>query len=366
MELVLVAVLVALAALLMVSFLLLYQLITQNGRILIRLEFLEQLLAPLTQSDADFGVEEYVGTLQPGGPAPPIRLPDLGGVERTLSEWRGSRVLLVFFDPRCVFSQKLLPSLVALASDVVPGRPVPVVITTGTRADNLALFDEAGFSSQVLLQAAMEVAAAYKVDGTPMSYLIGADGTIASNVAVGIQSTLILAGEIATVTDATATYRADHTGPSIEAGLEATVTLRDGLKAGATAPIFRLPRVDGGQLSLLDYRGRDVVVVFSDPECGPCDVLAPLIEAAHRDMPALALVMISRGEAETTRAKAAEFGLSFPVALQRHWEISREYGIFATPAAFYIDEWGVIAADVALGNDSIMELIEAAAKSPSR
>src|SRR2546422_7287728 len=41
---------------------------------------------------------------------------------------------------------------------------------------------------------------------------------------------------------------------------------RVGLKAGTPAPAFRLPRVDGGELTLEEYRGRCVLLVFSDPE----------------------------------------------------------------------------------------------------
>src|SRR6266545_8036127 len=48
---------------------------------------------------------------------------------------------------------------------------------------------------------------------------------------------------------------------------------RDGLKAGTPAPNFRLPRVDGGELSLEEFRGQRVLLVFSDPQCGPCDYL---------------------------------------------------------------------------------------------
>src|SRR6266516_1302283 len=39
---------------------------------------------------------------------------------------------------------------------------------------------------------------------------------------------------------------------------------RDGLKAGTPAPDFRLPRLDGGELSLAALRGRRVLLVFSD------------------------------------------------------------------------------------------------------
>src|SRR6266540_5905682 len=56
---------------------------------------------------------------------------------------------------------------------------------------------------------------------------------------------------------------------------------RDGLKVGTSAPNFRLPRLDGGELSLEDFRGKRVLLVFSDPHCGPCQVLAPELEKFH-------------------------------------------------------------------------------------
>src|SRR5262245_34564156 len=46
---------------------------------------------------------------------------------------------------------------------------------------------------------------------------------------------------------------------------------RDGLTKGTEAPDFRLSALEGGELSLADYRGRSVLLVFSDPHCGPCD-----------------------------------------------------------------------------------------------
>ena len=50
--------------------------------------------------------------------------------------------------------------------------------------------------------------------------------------------------------------------------------VRDGLKAGTPAPGFSLPDIHGGTVSLNQFRGRKVLLVFSDPQCGPCDVLA--------------------------------------------------------------------------------------------
>ena len=74
-------------------------------------------------------------------------------------------------------------------------------------------------------------------------------------------------------------------------------------------------------------------------------------------MPAVEVVMISRGEPKENRVKVKEHGLTFPVVLQQRWEISRVYAMFATPMAYLIDESGVIAHDVAVGVEPILELM---------
>ena len=153
---------------------------------------------------------------------------------------------------------------------------------------------------------------------------------------------------------------------------------RDGLKAGAPAPDFRLPRLEGrGEISLSDLRGNRVLLVFSDPHCGPCNALAPELEKFHRHqgtaagspspggegrgkgefIHSLQVLMISRGDPKENCAKVKEHGLTFPIVLQQQWEISRRYAMFATPIAYLIDEQGVILKDVALGVEAIQALM---------
>jgi len=140
-------------------------------------------------------------------------------------------------------------------------------------------------------------------------------------------------------------------------GLGASRINRDGLKAGTPAPGFRLPRLEGGELDLCDYRGRRVVLVFSDPMCGPCDELAPQLERVYERAREPRIVMISRGDKEANRLKVAQHGLTFPVVLQKQWEVSRLYGMFATPIGYLIDEKGVIETDVAVGVDAVLGLL---------
>jgi peroxiredoxin len=134
--------------------------------------------------------------------------------------------------------------------------------------------------------------------------------------------------------------------------------VRDGLKAGAVAPDFQLPRVGGTEVSLAQYRGRRVLLVFSDPKCGPCNELAPSLQQRHAQRAECDIIMVSRGGVEANLHKMAEYGITFPVALQKQWEISRLYGMFATPIAYLIDEEGIIAAPVAVGPDRILALLE--------
>jgi peroxiredoxin len=151
---------------------------------------------------------------------------------------------------------------------------------------------------------------------------------------------------------------------------------RDGLKAGTTAPDFRLPRTDGrGELSLGELRGKPVMLVFSSPHCGPCNTLAPELQKLYRKSgqngngetkPLLELVMISKGEPGENRAQIKEHHLTFPVLLQQQWEVSRRYAMFATPIAYLIDEHGIIAKDVAVGVEPILDLlVEASAPKPT-
>ena len=141
---------------------------------------------------------------------------------------------------------------------------------------------------------------------------------------------------------------------------------REGLKAGTVAPEFCLPLLNGDQLALADLRGRRVLLVFSDPHCGPCNALAPRLQAFHSDNPVISLVMISRGDPKENRSKAKEHGLTFPIVLQRQWEISRLYAIFATPVAYLIDNTGIIVHDVMVGIDAIENLLLTASNSVHR
>ena len=77
------------------------------------------------------------------------------------------------------------------------------------------------------------------------------------------------------------------------------------------------------------------------------------IHREYRDE-GLVVLMVTRGDVEENRRKADRSGFEFPVAIQDRWKLSKEYGIFAMPVAFLIDQEGIIIGDVAKGVAEIL------------
>ncbi len=357
-----------------------WQLLRQNGRMLLRLDALEKRL-----EQSDNGGDEL--TVPPiGSPAPDFELPALAGGQKRLSDFLGQPVLLIFFDPDCHFCRELMPKLAEVAtrsrrgneadgqavtevhlttSAATAEQPLPLLLTTGDAEKNRQFFAGHKVDCPVLLQNDGEIAKAYQANGTPSGYLVDASGRIASELAVGAEALLKLANRGPAPQPSSHPMEKGGQRPGEEDrasrfsnhSLAHSRIKRDGLKAGTLAPEFRLPRLAGGELSLAELRNRPVFLVFSSPHCGPCNTLAPKLEKFHRKHPDLQVVMISRGEPAENREKVKEHGLTFPVVLQRQWEISRQYAIFASPVAYLIDGDGVITSDVAAGVDPILELM---------
>ena len=332
-----------------------YQLVRQNGRILLRLEAIEKTLTPRAGAKPRQPAGLPLGAL-----APEFELADLSGARRKLSDFRKKDLLLIFFNPQCGYCTAMAPDLAGLPTQEGDGRAVPVLITTGDADENRKLIESYGIRCVVLLQEQMEVASTYGAQGTPMGYRVDATGRIASELTVGAEPLLRLAGgtEINQPklhqSAAGSTGRAAKNDPS----LARSRLNRKGLKAGTPAPDFRLPRIDDGDLSLADFQGSRVLLVFSDPDCGPCDELAPRLQEIHLQRPDLQVLMVSRRDAEANRAKAARLGLTFSIVLQRQWEVSLKYAMFATPIGYLIDERGVLASDVAVGVEPILALAD--------
>ena len=126
-----------------------------------------------------------------------------------------------------------------------------------------------------------------------------------------------------------------------------------GLAVGTHAPDFTLPDADGRPVSLSDFRGRPVVLVFYPLDWSPgCSRQLELYqqELAEFQDRAAALVGISVDSLYSHGAWAAVRGLTFPLLSDFHprGEVARRYGVwresdgFSERALYVVDAEGVI------------------------
>jgi methylamine dehydrogenase accessory protein MauD len=141
--------------------------------------------------------------------------------------------------------------------------------------------------------------------------------------------------------------------------LEATTpsrTGRGGLKPGKKAPDFTLPCVSGGEVSLHDFAGRRVFLVFTMSGCKPCHRIAPELNKLQRGGKVQVLVA-NNGELEAARQWAEEAGVCFPVLAQQQFSVSKRFETYATPFAFLIDERGVIVSKGIINNGQHVDFV---------
>lgn len=327
-----------------------YQLLKQQGRILLRLDELEQSATPGAAAQAEHAELQPTG-LSVGAQFPAFRFPDLTGREVGLKDFEGRRVLIVHWSVECGFCATIGKEL-ALLEDALAKQKVQLVLFSQDATASQKQAKQFGLKSPIVLaKDVSEALDAFDNFGTPAAYLLDEQGHVAHPLVVGSDQVLIQARQLAAGTE-----RKRLPG---ERALAESRIEREGLKAGTPAPPFRLPDLNGRTVSLEDYRDSKVLLVFTDPHCEPCDQIAPELARLHRqhETNGLALVMVGRGGAEENRRKARNIGLEFPVVVQKKWELSKLYGIFATPVAFLINEEGVIARDVAAGAEAILQLV---------
>ncbi len=111
------------------------------------------------------------------------------------------------------------------------------------------------------------------------------------------------------------------------------------------APEFTLPRLDGGELSLADLRGRVVVIDFWATWCPPCIFQIPILNEIHeryagRGVEVLGISVDTAG-ADAVRGFAKEQGIAYPVLLGDE-SLARAYGAPGYPSLVVVAPDGTI------------------------
>jgi thiol-disulfide isomerase/thioredoxin len=109
-------------------------------------------------------------------------------------------------------------------------------------------------------------------------------------------------------------------------------------------PAFALPPLRRSDVSLSSLRGKDVLVNVWATWCGPCRREMPALAALARKMgPRLEVVAIDQGEdAQVVNAYVKQFGVGFPVYLDRDQRVGTMLHLVGLPSSFFVDRSGVV------------------------
>jgi thiol-disulfide isomerase/thioredoxin len=135
-----------------------------------------------------------------------------------------------------------------------------------------------------------------------------------------------------------------------------------GLPVGLPAPSFAASDLRGEAVGLQELLapGLPVMLVFTDPGCGPCNALLPEIAEWQRVHGAeLTVALVSRGSVDHNRAASAEHGIE-RMLVQRDNEVADAYATQVTPSALLLSREGIVASPVALGPAAIRALLSEA------
>jgi methylamine dehydrogenase accessory protein MauD len=339
-------------------------LLRQNGRLLVRLEALEERLASAegVPPEAEAPEPQPEAGLPVGAEAPGFSLQGLYGETLTLEAVRapGKPVMLLFTDPNCGPCMSLLPEVGRWQQEHIENLTVSL-ISRGTPEENRAKSSEHGLTG-VLLQRDWEISEAYQVPGTPSAVLVQPAGTIGSPVAAGpeeirslVTRTVGTVGESAQLPmhpqhvqgepcPNCGQVHADDNGQAAPPG--PTI--------GEPAPPLKLRNLRGKMVNLAAFRGKKTLVLFWNPGCGFCQQMLDDLKVLEADPPegAPKILVVSAG----TVAENKAMGLRSTVVLDQNFSVGSAFGANGTPMAVLIDEEGNIASELTAGATAVLAL----------
>lgn len=130
-------------------------------------------------------------------------------------------------------------------------------------------------------------------------------------------------------------------------GVAATVFYRESLlsraQVGRAAPAFTLEALDGGQVRIEQLRGRVVLINFWATWCEPCRTEVPELQKfADRYGDKVTLLGINlREPVDTIKSFREQYGMRYPILLDRQGRVAERYRLRAVPESWFIDPNGV-------------------------
>lgn len=117
------------------------------------------------------------------------------------------------------------------------------------------------------------------------------------------------------------------------------------LSIGDQAPDFELVDIDGNRHRLSDYKGQGVFLNFWGSWCGPCKKEMPYMENQYNAYKEKGVQILAVNIAESNlkvETFRRQYGLTFPVLIDKTGSVKDAYNIVPLPTTFLIDKNGKI------------------------
>ena len=117
-------------------------------------------------------------------------------------------------------------------------------------------------------------------------------------------------------------------------------------KVRKPAPLFSLPKLGGGEISLADARGKLVLLHFWATWCVPCRHEMPLLHRIEQDLDAqkfqMICVNVNRGDSDDVQRFIEEVSPAFHTALDPAGSVRNGYAVRGLPTTYLIGPDGII------------------------
>lgn len=113
------------------------------------------------------------------------------------------------------------------------------------------------------------------------------------------------------------------------------------LPKGIPAPSFETIDAGGKEVTLEEYLGNTVILIFSSPSCHACQAIYPVLKEFSTKHREVEFVMLSNGDDVENKELVLEYGFEFPVVKPTK-ELAESYMISRVPFVYLIDENGLV------------------------